>query len=462
MSTTATIRFPQGMFPVLRQHLLDEQDQETFALLLGKRTSADDRTVIRVGEVVYPSPEDYAGQSIASLRLQREFIYRELVRMQQEGRYDTLIDVHTHPFCAAGAAFSAVDDADEQAFHGWIDKTLDDVGYASIVLSRSDYAAREWVRGESGSQVLPARIRTQIVAEDWPCADVSPGESDGRREILELQQGIFARSVLALGVDTLTTMMRDQTIGIIGVGGLGSVIAENLIHSGFQSLRLFDPDCLEIANLNRIVGATYAEAEAGRWKTSAVKDHLLRINPKARVREHITGIQNPFIVPVLMDCDWLIVATDNHASRFHAQRVALELGIPLISAGVNISVDEGKVSDLSGEVIIARYGDGLCLNCLGRINPTAVAAESSRGRLIAEELVRRGYVTGADVKEPAVKTLNAIVGAMTVDVLINQFSWLREHQAITVYSGIPQAAMYEDQESVAHRQKNCYVCSPPD
>lgn len=459
MSTTTTIRFPHSMFPTLRLHLLEGQDQETFALLLGKRISADDRTVIRVGEVVYPRPEDYAGQTIASLRLQREFIYRELVRMQQEGRYNTLIDVHTHPFCAAGAAFSAMDDADEQAFHGWLTETLDEIGYASIVLSRSDYAAREWVRGESGSQVLPARIRAQIVAEDWPCADDSLDEAEGMREILELQQGLLARSVLALGVDTLTTMMRDQTVGIIGVGGLGSIIAENLIHSGFQSLRLFDPDCLEIANLNRIVGATYAEAEAGRCKASAVKYHLLRINPKARVHAHITGIQDPFIVPVLMDCDWLIVATDNHASRFHAQRVALELGIPLISAGVNISVEEGKITDMSGEVIIARYGDGLCLNCLGRINPTAVAAESSRGGRIAEELVRRGYVTGADVKEPAVKTLNSVVGAMAVDVLLNQYTQRQGHFPIWVYENNLQFAMYPDHDSVRLRQKVCYFCT---
>jgi len=462
MSTTTTIRFPQGLFPVLRQRLLDGQDHETFALLLGKRISADDRTVIRVGEVIYPRPGDYAGQGIASLRLQREFIYRELVRMQQDGRYDTLIDVHTHPFCAAAVSFSPVDDADEMAFRDWLTETLDDVGYASIVLSRSDYAAREWVRGESGAQALPARIRAQIVAEDWPCADVSPDEAEGMREIMELQKDFLARSVLALGVDTLTTMMRDQTVGIIGVGGLGSIIAENLIHSGFQSLRLFDPDRLEIANLNRIVGATFEEAEAGRFKASAVKDHLLRINPKARVHDHITGIQNPFIVPVLMDCAWLIVATDNHASRFHAQRVALELGIPLISAGVNISVEEGKVTDMSGEVIIARYGDGLCLNCLGRINPTAVAAYEHRKNTIGEELIRKGYVTGHEVKEPAVKTLNSIVGAMAVDVLLNQFTQRQRHVPVVVYESNQLPAIYPEEQWQSHRQASCYFCTSQD
>jgi molybdopterin/thiamine biosynthesis adenylyltransferase len=459
MSGVTTIRFAQGLFPALRERLLEGQDQETFALLLGKRISADGRTVIRVGEAVYPKPADYAGQSIASLRLQREFVYRELVRMQQEGRFDTVIDVHTHPFCSEGAAFSSVDDADEIAFHGWLNATLDEVGYASIVLSRGDYTAREWVRDGSASLALPARVRAQIIAEDWPNAGALPDEDELAKDLEDQQQGFLARSVLALGVDTLAGMMRNQTVGIVGVGGLGSVIAENLIHSGFQSLRLIDPDCLEITNLNRIVGATYADAVAGRCKASAVKEHLLRINPKARVRDYITGIQDAALLPVLMECDWLIVATDSHSSRFHTQRIALELGIPLISAGVNISVESGVVTDMSGEVIIARYGDGLCLNCLGRINPTALAAEAHAGDEITRTLVARGYVTGAEVKEPAVKTLNAIVGAMAVDALVNQFAWLREHQAITVYESVPRPAMYADEESVAARSGECYACN---
>ena len=104
--TATTIRLPHGLFPELRSRLLDGQAKESFALLLGKRVSKDGLTTIRIGEAIHPAPEDYTGRSIASLRLNREFVYRALARMQQEGRYDTLIDVHTHPFCATGAAFS--------------------------------------------------------------------------------------------------------------------------------------------------------------------------------------------------------------------------------------------------------------------------------------------------------------------------------------------------------------------
>lgn len=84
-------------------------------------------------------------------------------------------------------------------------------------------------------------------------------------------------------------------------------------------------------------------------------------------------------------------------------------------------------------MIVTRSGDSLCLNCLGRINPTLVAAYEYRADTIGKELVNKGYVTGQEVKEPAVKTLNSIVGAMAVDALLNQFTERQRHVPVIVY-----------------------------
>ena len=113
---------------------------------------------------------------------------------------------------------------------------------------------------------------------------------------------------------------------------------------------------------------------------------------------------------------------------------------------------------MSGEVITARSGDGFCLNCLGRINPTAVAAEEHQGEFIGAELVRKGYVAGRDVKEPAVKTLNSIVGAMTVDILLNQYTQRQPHVPIFVYENNGQPTMYPENESLESRNSECFVC----
>ncbi|MBV5310269.1 ThiF family adenylyltransferase, partial [Chromatium okenii] len=281
-----SLRFPQGLFSELRERLLNDLDQEHFALLLGQRELVGELTIIKIVAVRYPTAEDYTSQGRAHLRLKREYIYRVLVEMQQRSDVDTLIDVHTHPFSAHDVAFSGVDDRDEMHFHRWLMKTLDNIHYASIVLSQSDYSARHWIQLGKHSIARPARIKTQTIMERWPCANDSAASQADVLAATDPQQGFLARSALALGLDTLRQVMHDQTIAVVGVGGLGSVIAENLIHTGFHNVHLIDHDHIEVTNLNRIVGAYYNDAVQNRLKGDVVRDHLLRINPKARIQAH--------------------------------------------------------------------------------------------------------------------------------------------------------------------------------
>ncbi len=449
------IRFPQGELAALREQLLGDRSRESFALLFGQHHCIGDQRLIKVVGVCQPRAEDYESRGLAHLRLKRDYVYARLVEMQQRGDVNTLIDVHTHPFSPSGVTFSGVDDHDEIAFHQWLSKTLDDIHYASIVLSQSDYSARFWTQDDGDTTAHPARIKTQTVLENWPCTDESP-LADERLSALDLQSGFLARGVLALGRDTLHQIVHDQCIAVVGVGGLGSVIAENLVHSGFHHLLLIDHDQVEITNLNRIVGAYARDAETNRLKTEVVKEHLERINPAARIEALPMEIEDDRLLPALARVDWILVATDNHGSRFEAQQIALRFGIPLISVGVNIKVSGGRITDMSGEVILARAGDRLCLNCLGRVSPTKVAAESVDG--LGAELAHRGYVSGRDVKEPAVKTLNAILGAMTVDVLVNQYTQRQELPPILVFENNGLPCIYPDTESVAHRRKDCFHC----
>jgi molybdopterin/thiamine biosynthesis adenylyltransferase len=162
---------------------------------------------------------------------------------------------------------------------------------------------------------------------------------------------------------------------------------------------------------------------------------------------------------VLALSDWIIVATDNHSSRLRVQELSVQYFVPLISIGVNITVKESKIEDMSGEVITARIGDYLCLNCLKRINPVKVASERHPDKTIREELVKRGYVTGKDIKEPAVKTLNTYLATMAVEVLVNQYTASRKHIPILVYENNGSMSIYEDGESVQLRNKNCFTCN---
>ncbi len=271
--------------------------------------------------------------------------------------------------------------------------------------------------------------------------------------------GFFNRSLSVLGLDVLRTIMHGQVISVVGVGGLGSIVAEHLIHMGFHELNLIDPDLLEMSNMNRVVGAYYQDAQEQRSKVEVVKRHLNNINPHATVVAYKSDVHEKEMESVLALSDWIIVATDNHSSRLKVQELSIQYFVPLLSLGVNITVKDGKIEDMSGEVITARVGDALCLSCLQRINPTKVASERHSDQTIREALVRRGYVTGQDVKEPAVKTLNTFVATMAVEVLINQYTEMRRHVPVLVYESNGTMSMYEDRESVELRNKQCFLSS---
>jgi len=122
-------------------------------------------------------------------------------------------------------------------------------------------------------------------------------------------------------------------------------------------------------------------------------------------------------------------------------------------------VKDNKIEDMSGEVIMARVGDWLCLNCLNRINPIKVASERHPDQMIRVELVKRGYVTRKDIREPAVKTLNTSLATMAVDMLINQYTDARRHVPVLVYENNGHMSIYEDRESVQLRNKHCFICN---
>jgi len=68
-------------------------------------------------------------------------------------------------------------------------------------------------------------------------------------------------------------------VGIVGVGGIGSVIAEELTHLGVADLTLVDPDVIEVSNLNRVVAATFNDIGqpkvdvAARWIAALRPNH---------------------------------------------------------------------------------------------------------------------------------------------------------------------------------------------
>lgn len=450
------IKFKNQDFARLRTRLLADLSREYYACLLGKKNVTENLCVITVADIYFVDAEYYQNQSVAALRVSGDFLRERLLELDRRIDVDTMIDVHTHPFSQSNVWFSGTDDRDEINFVKYLRAEGSEIFYASIVLSQTDYKARFWQMNQNGTVYqTPAVIKTQKLGEAIPSSD----EKFRRRTVTKKNvDDMFNRSVLTLGLDNMRKITGDQIISVVGVGGIGSIIAEHLVHMGFHHINLIDFDTLEISNLNRIVAATYEDAVAKRIKVEAIRDNLLKINPKAKIFAFNNKVEDKKIERVIAGSDWIMVATDNHASRFQIQQLAFKYYVPFITAGVNITVDDGKIVDMSGEVILIRIGDRVCLTCLKRLKYNEIAKQIHPDKNVREGLVRKGYVQGLDVKEPAVKTLNTHLATLAVDTLINQYTERQRDVVIRVFEDNFAPVIYEDVDSVRERNLSCHVC----
>lgn len=447
------IRFPQGLLRYLRDSLLSDTREEHFALLLARREqSPAGQTILVVDEAQLPGKGDIESSARFHVRPSRAFIASVLAEVQARPDVDCIVDVHTHPFAARGH-FSGVDDEDERTFCRCLTEEVDErIHYASIVLGTTSCSARLWHMTDGAAICTQARVRTQTALETIPCEGFQTSA---------VPCEMLARAELALGVDTLRRMTADQRIVLAGAGGIGSVLAEMLARSGFTHIGLIDDDLLEVTNLNRFAGGYHEDV--GKPKVEVIARHLERIRPGIEVTALQQRVDSPEAESLMAAADWVLLSTDSHSSRHAVQQTCLRYAVPLISAGVNISVekdDAGRphITDQSGEVIVIRYGDGFCLTCLGRIAPARVAAESHPDPAVRQGLVERGYVQGMDVKEPAVMPLNAVVAAQTVQALMDQYREGAAHEPITVYESHDGGRMYADWESLADLPRHCFSC----
>ncbi|MHC4982946.1 MAG: HesA/MoeB/ThiF family protein [Planctomycetota bacterium] len=121
---------------------------------------------------------------------------------------------------------------------------------------------------------------------------------------------------------------------IVGVGGLGSWVAEILARSGVGFLRLADDDKVDLTNIHRQAMYDEADVAAGRFKAEAAAGHVGRINGEVRVEAVVERLDRGNIARLAEGVDLIIDGTDNFATRFLINDFAVKVNLPWIFAGV--------------------------------------------------------------------------------------------------------------------------------
>ncbi|HYN96859.1 MAG TPA: ThiF family adenylyltransferase [Pilimelia sp.] len=316
--------------------------------------------------------------------------------------------VHTHP---GGLPVPSRHDhrVDDQLTETFRTRTGHDF-YGSLVLSPGPDGGLEFTGHVRGAGVRPIermwltgpRFRLTSAYDSTPQEHVP---------------SIYDRQVRAFGGD-IQAVLRSLRIGVIGCGGTGSAVTEQLARLGVGRLLLMDPDIMEDTNLTRVYGSS--PAVVGMPKAESLTRHVASIAPGVHVERHQGAITDVVLARAASTCDVLFGCTDDQAGRMIMSRLSSYYLLPVIDCGVLLSSADGRLLGIDGRVTLLAPGYP-CLLCRGRIDIARAMAE----QLSPDERAlraREGYAPELGAIEPAVVAYTTLVASLAVAELLERLT----------------------------------------
>lgn len=172
-------------------------------------------------------------------------------------------------------------------------------------------------------------------------------------------------------------LLRTLKVGVVGLGGGGSHVVQQLAHVGFRRYALFDGDRIEKSNLNRLVSGTVLDAWLGLSKRYIAKRAIRRVQPDAHIEAYACRWQDK--PEALSSCDVVVGCVDGFAQRRELEAAARRHHIPYVDIGLDVHQDPNGVQPprMSGHVILSMPGQ-LCMQCMQLLSEANLAKEAAR------------------------------------------------------------------------------------
>ena len=411
-------------------NLLSGRNEGCVVLLTRSAARANAATRLLAWDYVIPSESEYDRRGLLEAQLSPDFVARITKRAKKEGC--GLVFVHSHPGDEP-PQFSSVDDDGEKHLAAFLHRRVPHANHVALVMSKGGAAARI-IGTREPVRIVEVGIRHRVLFD---------GKHTERWDV----QSAHDRQVRAFGAAGQQNLNR-LSVGIIGLGGTGSIVAQQLAHLGIRQFLLVDPDTVEVTNLNRLANAT--PQDIGKPKTEIAKQYIQTVSPDAEVQTVIGDVTRSTVARRLGDVDILFGCTDSHGSRAVLQQIAYQYLVPCIDMGSTIIAANGKITHIHGRVQMLAPGMP-CLTCSQLLDTNEVRRD------MMTEFERRTdpYIVGNREPAPAVMSLNATVASLAVTMLLN---------AVTEMGGGARHLLYNAMSSslrniASKAQPDCFICS---
>ena len=309
--------------------------------------------------------------------------------------------IHSHP--GGYDQFSDIDDQnDRDLFHSvcnWFD---DDRPNGSAIMLPDGKVIARLVNREQ--EFIPVQSVT-IVGEDilfWKQVSTQDKAPDaGARVLQTFGKGTF-------------DLLRNMHVGVVGCSGTGSIVVELLARNCIGKLTLVDPDCVEEKNLNRIVNATYHDAEEGTAKVVVLQRAIEKMGTGVCTEIYQAHTFDRHVIEALTGCDVIFGCVDSAEGRYHLECLASAYFLPYFDVGVNLEASpDGGISqaDAVSHYIHPENAD---LMFRGGYTSEQLTAENwcRTDRKHYETQRMAGYLVAVGENQPAVMSINMQAACM--------------------------------------------------
>jgi molybdopterin/thiamine biosynthesis adenylyltransferase len=377
-----------------------EGREESAGILLAGRADEDGRSTLCLNRVVWVPDDAYELRAPRELRLRSEGWMPALAEAAAQDWQP--IFFHTHPGMAPlpSPHDRRVEEELAPVFEARVGRP-----FAGMILGE-ERGAPVFTGSLSGTAWTRLRVvgeRLRILA-----AFGAAGEQMPSVETFDRQVRAFGREGQAL--------LRRLRIGVVGAGGTGSAVFEQLVRLGVGEIVLIDDDLVSETNLTRIHGSNMADV--GEPKVEVLSRSATAIGLGTKVEARRQRVTDRPAFEALRGCDVVFGCTDDNVGRAVLSRLAYHYCLTVIDVGVMIGARDGHVSDIDARATVMAPGMP-CLFCRGRIDPNRLREE----QLPPEErdaLAEEGYAQGLADPDPAVVTYTTMIGSFAVDEMLQR------------------------------------------
>jgi molybdopterin/thiamine biosynthesis adenylyltransferase/proteasome lid subunit RPN8/RPN11 len=424
---TLTIR--ETLFRQLTAAIFSEAGLEGAAYVFCGVSECDREIRLLAKEIVPLATEHYLLREPLRLSIASESYVRMAKRARDSG--EAVLFVHSHP--AGYPDFSKQDDREEPKLHSFLRSRAPDRPHGSLVFN-SENSCQGRIYSDGNTWTPIDRIR--VLGDRFRFID-RVGQENPLPEF-------FDRQVRAFGPDIQRLLGRVH-VGVVGAGGTGSAVIEQLCRLGIGAISIFDGEFFDATNATRVYGSSLNDVDAP--KTAIQQRNIEQIGFGTKINIVPKHITDETAAKEMRNCDLVFGCTDKQAPRSILVRLALYYFIPVIDVGVSIDSKDGVIRGIWGRVTTLMLEEA-CLFCRNRIDPVTIRAESLPPDQRDREL-QEGYIPQLDTTQPAVITFTTSVASHAVNELLHRLTGFMgsERRSTEVFIAFHDNRIHTNRES---------------